>query len=144
MHLAESGRCERDLASRAFDSAERLAKAARLPTTDVACFRELLAAPPGVRGGRSALNADGSPVQTCVTIRRERWDVRLIGDPAHELAEPLERNAAAFAAAEKLARERAPALQEAPVAESSTPPLARPGGSEGQEAPEVNTADAGP
>lgn len=44
-------------------------------------------------GGMSSLNADGTPLQLCLTTRASRWDVRLIADPACAIADPLQRAA---------------------------------------------------
>ncbi|HVR99483.1 MAG TPA: hypothetical protein VMW27_22865 [Thermoanaerobaculia bacterium] len=74
---------------------------------DRACdlARDLLAFPPGQEewtGGRSALNADGSPLQLSLstTDAGQRW--HLVADPAFFLAEPADRLATAREAAVRL------------------------------------------
>jgi hypothetical protein len=46
----------------------------------------LLAQPAGdelyERGGASGLNADGTPLQLCISTRKESWSARFIADPA--------------------------------------------------------------
>ena len=64
------------------------------PKTVEALSQTLLAIPPdgqGIRGGRSGLNDDGSPLQVCLTATQEYLHSRFLGDPAFVLADPKER-----------------------------------------------------
>jgi hypothetical protein len=54
------------------------------------------------RGGRSGLNYDGSPLQFCMSASRNGVSYRLLGDPAWELAEPLDRYHASCVALEEV------------------------------------------
>jgi len=64
------------------------------PKTVEPLSQTLLAIPPdgqGVRGGRSGLNSDGSPLQLCLTATPKHLHSRLLSDPAFVLADPKER-----------------------------------------------------
>lgn len=63
--------------------------------------------------GISSLNADGTPLQLCLTTRASRWDVRLIADPACSIADPLHRAA--------VSRQAAYAVLKSARAEALTP-----------------------
>ncbi len=59
-----------------------------------ALSQEMLAIPPdgqGIRGGRSGLNDDGSPLQFCLTATQDYLHCRFLSDPAFVLANPKER-----------------------------------------------------
>lgn len=59
-----------------------------------ALSQEMLAIPPdgqGIRGGRSGLNDDGSPLQFCLTATQEYLHSRFLSDPAFVLVDPKER-----------------------------------------------------
>jgi len=61
----------------------------------------LIAEPPdgsGPRGGRSGLNYDQSPIQLCFSSGPEGLHCRLLADPALELADPVQRLDASYAA----------------------------------------------
>ena len=58
-----------------------------IPYTEIAELSNLLLALPSpnedsLSGGRSGLNADGTPLQFCISSRKEGWTGRLIADPA--------------------------------------------------------------
>lgn len=59
-----------------------------IPLKEVDKLSKLLLALPEVHekpilGGRSGLNADGTPLQFCISSKKEGWAGRLIADPAH-------------------------------------------------------------
>lgn len=65
----------------------------------------LLAAPVNgkeVRGGRSGLNNNGSPLQFCMSASADGIGYRLLADPASELADPLARYRASYSAIESV------------------------------------------
>ncbi|RAM51615.1 MAG: hypothetical protein C6Y22_11215 [Hapalosiphonaceae cyanobacterium JJU2] len=64
------------------------------PKAVEALSQTLLAIPPdgqGVRGGKSGLNSDGSPLQVCLTATSKHLYSRLLSDPGFVLADPKER-----------------------------------------------------
>jgi hypothetical protein len=42
-------------------------------------------------GGRSGMNANGTPLQFCISTRREGWAGRFIADPAFVIKDPVQR-----------------------------------------------------
>jgi hypothetical protein len=93
------------LTDRVTDLIARLLEAGDRTSACAPAIVDIIGTPAGRgTGGRSSLNADGSPLQVCLTVRADGWDVRVIGDPACELVEPLMRARAARASVAALLR----------------------------------------
>ncbi len=42
-------------------------------------------------GGKTGINSDGTPLQYCISVRKEGWGGRFLADPAHTMGNPFER-----------------------------------------------------